>query len=795
MKKISLESIKNLKLNDSGLNDQEVNEQTKNFGQNEIIKLSQKTWYQIFFETLKDPMIWFLAIIGIIYLFLGNQTEALTLFIAILPLLLMDLFLHWRTEASTASLSTQLSTTTYVIRDQKRLQIPSVEIVPGDLVILNPGDYIPADGLFQKCENLQVDESLITGESLPIFKHFTNQSLDATELIIKPDNWGQAGTRVLSGNGLMRIIFTSASTTYGQIVRSISQVPSEKTPLQKGIETLVKYLIFISLLACFLLAGVRIYQGYPWIDAIVAALVLALAAVPEEFPVVFTFYLGVGVYRLAKKKTLVRRAVSVENIGRVNIICTDKTGTITKGELKLTHIFPEKNLEEKELLQIAAMASDPNNPDPIDVILRKDHTDLAPIQKLFPFTEDRRRETAIINQVAYTKGSPETIISMCKGQLQDWLEKTQVLASEGHKVIACARREVSELTEPMDSFEFCGLLAFEDPARDGVKESIEYCNQNQIKVLMLTGDHPATAMAIAKEVSLGSETPKVMTGKEQFTLNELLETDVIARCTPLQKLNIVMMLKKSGAIIAVTGDGVNDVPALKAADIGIAMGERGTQSAKEVASMILVDDNFKTIVSSIQEGRQLTENLRMSFLYLLLIHLPFVATAAIIPLLGYPLLYLPIHIVWLELIIHPSCMLAFQQNSSKKHQAQGALLSLKDFKALSFLGLIMTIFITTSFHLAIKKNLGIEHARSIALGILIFWSAGIVISLNSFKGRIAWLISLLTMLSFFIMTQIPGLAKVTHLSTPDYTDWIIILFTLLLSTFLISVAKGKKFIN
>ncbi|WP_415061530.1 cation-translocating P-type ATPase [Bdellovibrio sp.] len=809
-KKISFENLKDIQRSQKGLSGDEVERQRRHFGLNEIVEVAGNPWIELAQETLKDPMIWFLVGIGSIFFLVGEPSEGLVLFVAILPLLFMDAILHRRTQASIRSLKSQLASQVLVIRQGVEQTLPSQELVPGDLVRISSGEYLPADGFFEQTDGLQVDESLLTGEAFPITKGplaFQDSWLNSKdEVLVEAQQLGHAGTRVLTGHGFLRILFTGRQTAYGEIVDSVGRLPHERTPLQKAITKLVQVLVYSAAVFCLLLAAVRIYQGYGWLDALLSAATLAVAAIPEEFPVVFTFFLGVGVYRLATKHALVRRAVSVENIGRVTQICTDKTGTITIGQLKLVHLDVAPSESEENLLWVASQASDRVGMDPVDQAIneRAQEKAIPHLQRLrvFPFTEDRKREAAFVKNsqgqdICCLKGAPEMVLSMSKLSIEEraqWLEKTSRWAQDGHKVLACAQRTLTsqDLTqEPQEDFIFCGLLAFEDPPRKEVAAAISYCQKNGIRVLMITGDHRETALAIGKDIGLGQGSPVVVSAEdeaEKFAESWLADhpdflkgLDIVARCNPLQKLRIVSALRHSGELVAVTGDGVNDVPALKAADIGIAMGERGTRSAKEVASIILMDDNFSTIVNAIREGRQLFLSLKKSFEYLLLIHIPLVLTAALIPLMGYPLLYLPVHVVWLELLIHPSALFAFQQKSSDKqkdrlqiHERSKNLFffSRREGWWLSILGLVFTGVLTLSYVSSFSESGDATHARAKALALLTLWSAMIVAALTGLREIASRLIFTGTVLSAVLIIQIPWFSKLLHLSGLHGEDWI-----------------------
>ncbi|WP_412471794.1 cation-translocating P-type ATPase [Halobacteriovorax sp. RT-1-4] len=828
-KKVSFSSLVGLTGTPNGLDEKEVSKQRLKFGPNEIVERIGNPWIDIIIDTLKDPMVWFLVGISAVFYLVGDYTESLILMLATLPLIFMDAFLHLRTQVSTAALRSQLSSKVILIRNGKKVEVDSYEIVPGDLVVLSSeGAYLPADGFWEEADSLQVDESVLTGEAFPIKKnsiHF-DPFKNTADTLVETNILGFAGTRVLAGKGNLRILSTGRNTSYGEIVQSVAQIAHERTPLQSAILELTRFLIYAAVMLCFIIAAVRLYQGHGWLDALLSAAVLAVAAIPEEFPVVFSFFLGVGVYRLAKHNALVRRAVSVENIGRVTQICTDKTGTITVGNLELTHFVNASDTSESHLLTMALAASNRQGADPVDIAIineaKNRNTTILNRLSVIPFTEDRKRETAFIEYEntlrCVIKGAPEIVLS--KSSLNDeekkmWGKEIETLAKGGHKVLAVAALVVNDelvesCLEPEEGFHFYGLLAFEDPARPEVKEALKYCMKNEIKVLMITGDHPDTARAIAKDIGLIQESAVIISAEsEPHKLEEewlqdnpgfFKGVDVVARCNPVQKFKIVESLKKAGELVVVTGDGVNDVPALKAADIGVAMGLRGTRSAREVSSIILSDDNFSTIVNAIREGKQLFENLRMSFKYLLLIHIPFVLSAALIPLLGYKLLYLPIHVVWLELVIHPTALFAFQQNinldTQKDLSHRRSFFNKKELMTILTLGLSLTAILIISYISAVSESQDVAHGRAKAMALLSLWSAGIVIALTKCRTTAANLIILCTILLSLVLTQYNLMANALHLSPLHLMDWIrviFIAFVFVLILFLLDSPLKKNF--
>jgi Ca2+-transporting ATPase len=579
------------------------------------------------------------------------------------------------------------------------------------------------------------------------------------------------------------------------IVRSARQGRHERTPLQAAIANLVTVLLIAATVICVALAVIRWWQGYGIVDALLSAVTLAIAALPEEFPIVFTFFLGLGVYRLAQRQALVRRAVAVENIGRVTCICSDKTGTLTEGRLRVVHTHAAPGYTEGDLLHIAASASRSESGDPLDhAILSVSAAHAGERVATFPFTEDRRREVAVLRTPAgtlhaYAKGAPETVLAMAtldEAQRATWQRRVDALAAAGHKVLACAERTLDAWPggEPDRDYRYAGLIALADPVRAGAADAVAQAQAAGIRVIMVTGDHPATATTVARALGIGADPPVVRDGAALAqTLNahdgarELAHVDVIARAVPAQKLDLVRALQRAGEIVAVTGDGVNDVPALQGADIGIAMGERGTRPAREVAAIVLLDDNFRTIVRAIAEGRQLFRNLRLSFAYLLMVHVPLVLSAALIPLAGLPLLYLPIHIVWLELIIHPTALLVFQQlpPAGRLARAQrGAPLRFFDRRAwllVAAVGIAVTLVVMAGYVYALGAYRDVEHARTLALVALIVAGATITSGLAGLRTRAAVGAIVVTLSSVALLVQVEPLATLLHLTPLHGDDW------------------------
>jgi Ca2+-transporting ATPase len=792
-----IDRIAGLSETDRGLTPHEVDERRRLYGTNDILRDRRSGWGDIVHDTARDPMVWFLVATALLFAVLGDYTEAAVLGLALLPIAGMDAYLHRRTQATTEGLAGRLASNARVLRQGAVQDIAAVDIVPGDLVIVPAGQPFPADGLIVAGANLQADESALTGEAMPVRKRPSKIPMGVEgEATVDGEFWGAAGTRLLTGEARLRIVSTGGETLYGEIVRSAYEGQHEQTPLQGAIRGLVTILVVVAFIVCIALAATRFYQGFGMVDAFMSAVMLAVAALPEEFPVVFTVFLGVGVYRLARRQALVRRSVVVENIGRITCICSDKTGTITEGRLRLAHLLPAEGFASDDLRRFAAIASRAESGDPMDLtILEGSSPQAGERLATFPFTEDRRREAGAVREeggmvLVAAKGAPETILGMSQLSADNraaWMRKTGELAANGHKVIAGAYKRLTVWSggEPERGYRFAGLLAFEDPLREGVREAVAKAQAAGIRVIMVTGDHVATAGAIAREAGIGGDSPVVIEGSDLAgRLNQqghdgLQELDVVARAIPSQKLDLVRALKSAGEIVAVTGDGVNDVPALQGADVGIAMGERGTRTAREVASIVLLDDNFRTIVRAIAEGRQLFRNLKLSFAFLLMVHMPLVATAAFIPFAGFPLLYLPPHIVWLELIIHPVALLVFQELpasdelESVRRDPKVRFFDWREWTLIAVVGTLVSVIIVVGYVRSLGIDHDVEHARTMALVSLIVAIAAITAGLSRFRSRSAIAAVVITVASAVILSQAPSIASLLHLRPLHLDDWLV----------------------
>jgi Ca2+-transporting ATPase len=568
-----------------------------------------------------------------------------------------------------------------VVREGHVLSVPLEEIVQGDALVLREGHVVAADGVIQWAANLTIDESSLTGESEPQSKR-----LDAPFF---------AGSVALSGHGFGRVTATGAGTQYGGIAALVAQTAPSPSPLQRHTAVLVRRLGVVAVIVAVGLFVLSLQRGEPWTRALLGAVSLAMAAIPEEFPIVLTLFLSVGAWRLASHGMLVRRLASVETLGSTTVICTDKTGTLTLGDFQLVeHVVLTSSLTEHDFLEIAVLACERLPADAMEraigVYAEGQGVSRPAVAARWVLVRDYDFDAigkhmshvwhaldAKDRFVVAAKGAVEGVIAHCAldaNARRSALEANDNLARHGLRVLAVAMKRMDHVGSNRDEDErdltLCGLLGFQDPVRPEVPGAVDECQRAGISIKMITGDHALTAHAVAEAAGLIHHDDLIVTGDELDALGDgeraarINRAAIFARISPEQKFLIVDGLKRAGAIVAMTGDGVNDAPALRRADIGIVMGQRGTDVARATADLVLLDDNFASIVATVREGRHILQNIQRAFLYLIAFHIPIIALAVLAPLSNVPLLLLPIHLVWLELIVHPVSAVVFQSEKA-----------------------------------------------------------------------------------------------------------------------------------
>ena len=695
-------------------------------GPNSLPGDQRRSLRAIAWETLQDPMFALLLAAGGLYLLLGDLQEGGVLFGLVLVVLALTLYQEGRTENALAALRNLSSPRALVVRDGVRVRIAGREVVCGDVLVLSEGDRIAADALLLEGSDMQVDESLLTGEAVSVGK----QSDTGGAPPMHPGGEGlpylYSGTLLVRGHGLARVTATGAQTEIGRIGTALESLGHEKSPLKLQMAALVKVLALIALGASlFLFAAFGLLRG-DWLAALLAGIALAMALLPQEFTVVLTVIPALGAWRLSKQQVLTRRIAAIETLGATSVLCADKTGTLTENRMTVAQLYVPSldpsggeslavdyatNIELPEAFHllveysILASVSDPYDP------MEKAFHRLG--QHFLQGTEHLHRDWNLVQEYALTtqlramshvwraalidepdgldgvhsvaaKGAPEAIFDLCHLDAATHARlnaAAHAMAAQGLRVLGVAQARFAGDDWPAIAhdfaFEFVGLLGLADPLRAGIPEAVQQCRDAGIRVVMITGDYAATAQAIARAAGIDVESAsQVLSGSELHALNDLqlqqrMQTVcVCARISPQQKLRIVQALKANGEVVAMTGDGVNDAPALKAAHVGVAMGGRGTDVAREAASLVLLDDNFASIVGAVRLGRRIFDNLRKSMSYILAVHVP-IAGAALLPvLLGWPTLMFPLHIAFLELVIDPACSLVFENEPSERDVMQ-----------------------------------------------------------------------------------------------------------------------------
>jgi P-type Ca2+ transporter type 2C len=694
----------------NGLDEQTASKRLSSEGPNELAESKSRTVTSIALEVARQPMFMLLVAAGTLYLMMGELGDALVLLAFVFVVMGITVAQERRTERALDALKDLSSPRALVIREGRRRRIASREVVRGDVLLVNEGDRIPADAILRRGGNVSVDESLLTGESVPVTKT-PSAVARGLERAGGEDSCSLfAGTLVTAGQGTGEVVQTGMRTELGRIGRALQQIDPDSTSLQRETGRIVRVLAVTGLIACALVAvGYGLSRGGTWQiwrEGLLAGVAMAMAVLPEEFPVILTVFLALGAWRISRNRVLTRRMPVIEALGAATVLCVDKTGTLTQNRMALRVLATEAHsvdlhaagaevpVELRTLLETAVLASKPDAFDPMEKALhvaadrwvprypeaqvgRVVVKEYALSRELLAVSYCWRRDGERMVTIA-SKGAPEAIAELCRlsperrGRL---MAHVGALAVRGLRVLGVARTELADHSIPGDhgdlASDFLGLVAFEDPLRDNVPMVVGQCHAAGIRIVMITGDYPETASSIASQA--GIERPdRVVTGQEIEQLSEpdlavrVRDTQVFARVAPEQKLRIVRALKAIGEVVAMTGDGVNDAPALKAAHIGIAMGGRGTDVAREAASLVLLDDDVSSIVAAVSLGRRIYDNVRKAISFTFAVHVP-IAGLSIAPIFlpGWPLLLLPVHIAFLELIIDPSCTLIFEAEEAE----------------------------------------------------------------------------------------------------------------------------------
>jgi Ca2+-transporting ATPase len=804
----------------SGLTNAEAARRLAADGPNALPDHSRRGWGAILAEAAREPIFLLLVAAAILYLLLGEPRESIFLLLMVVLMLGMTLYQEGRTERALAALRDLSAPAATVIRDGGRRQrIPAADLVRGDLLVLAEGDRIPADALVLEASGLAVDESLLTGESVAVGKRRGNPDSPPAPPGGEGLAWVFAGTLVVQGDALARVGATGAASELGRIGAALGRIRPPPSNLQRDTRTLARRLAVLGLGVSLLLVLLIGLRGGGWLQALLAGVALSMSVLPAEFPVVLTVFPAIGAWRLARSQVLTRRLAAIEILGSTSVLCVDKTGTLTENRMALRRLWRNGEVLDlgdagvhcgvaapalRALLAAAADASRPESADPIDRALHEAVRRLPASDGLlvreYGLTASRpaliriRREGQ--DMVAAAKGAPETIVRLCDGEgdgdeaeLQAALQAAAGMGREGLRVLAVAEARGLALPLPDDPaalrYRLLGLVALADPLRPDIPAAVADCRRAGVRLLMITGDHPETAAAIARQAGLADGT--TITGPEIARLDagalaaRLEGVSVCARIVPGQKLEIVRALQSRGAVVAMTGDGVNDAPALRAADVGVAMGKRGTDVAREAAELTLLDDRFASLVQALRAGRRIFSNMRKSMSYVTAIHVPITVLALLPPLVGWPILLFPPHIVFLELVIDPGCSLAFENEPEEPglmrqppRPHDEALLGGQAIVAALLRGLWAALLVAASYALALSA-LPEAAARATAFSALLLCNLGLLLAHRQRGGAAGALtvgnpvflaITAVALALLGLTLYLPAVADLLRFSTP-----------------------------
>lgn len=811
-----------------GLTSAEAQTLQEKYGKNELTPQKKEGFLRKTLHIICEPMFLLLIAAAVIYFILGEPRDGAIMLIFVVGIISIDVIQEWKTDRTLNALKDLSAPHITVIRDGIEQTIASADLVPGDLMMICEGVKIPADGVIIRSNDLCVDESSLTGEAEGVWKTSTDKvepSADYWRL-----DYCYAGTLVTQGTAVVQVDQIGEKTEYGKIGAQVAAAPKESTPLQKQTSSLVKLCAGIAAVL-FLLVGLFTYLNIAdhtfvdrIIESILSGITLAMAMIPEEFPVVLTVFLSMGAWRLAKKNSLVRKLPSVETLGTVSVLCVDKTGTITMNQMTVQETWAI-NDDRSQLIETMGLGCETDVYDPMEKAMLAYGTENGfPTEQLFngeliteyAFTNElkmmghvwRRNDEIVIA----AKGSPERILTVCEIGEDDRKaveSKIEEMSSSGLRVIAVATEKPKTEAEIPAAITDChltflGLIGLADPPRENVADDIAICNNAGIQVVMITGDNGLTAAAIAHKIGM-QNCDQIITGDmlnemSDETLQQKVKTcNIFSRVVPEHKMRIVKAFQKNGAIVAMTGDGVNDAPALKYADIGIAMGKRGSEVSREAADLILMDDNFTTIVETVKDGRRIYDNIRKAVGYIFTIHIPIAFSALLAPLLGIDpiaLMMLPLHVVLLELIIDPTCSIILERQPAERNimdrpprNPKEKLVNVTILTKSILQGIVVfAASFATYFYMLDGSDVNAPMARAMGLSVIILANLLLVQVISSerdsvfcsarrlMKDKVMWMAfgGTLLMLLIILYSPLNSFLKLAPLSLPQLLTVILI---------------------
>ena len=819
------EKIKEILKDINGLTEEEVLLSKSKNGSNEIENTKNKSLILEVIEIFKEPMFLLLIIAASVYFIVGEYSDGVIMLICVVVICLIEFLQKLKTDKALEELKKLSALNVRVIRNGTESIIDSGKIVVGDIIILLEGDRVPADGKLLYAESLGVNESLLTGEAEVVYKSIDEDNKNRYKL-----NMCYSGTDITSGAGIIEVSAVGRQTELGLIGESLKEIENNRTPL----EMQVSKLVIICTIMCAIVFVLMIIINYltnmdlPFKERIVTSLLsgitIAMSTIPEEIPVVLTVFLSLGAFELAKENTLTRNIRAIETLGAINVLCTDKTGTLTENKMTVQDIYSySKSFRESAYYACGNMVYDP-----MEIAIKKYFKKGIEIKTNYKITKEyafdfKTKMTGEVwnNKVLYVKGAYESVLPLCnlsKEEIKELEEKILTFSSDGYRVIAVGKNnKMTEMPEELGDvrLEFEGLIALFDPLRSGVKNSLEECTNAGIRVIMITGDNGETAKGIAKKINFPNAN-EVITGieLENMTDKELLEkvkeVNIFARVYPNHKMRIVNALQKDNKIVAMTGDGVNDAPALKKADIGIAMGKRGTNVAKESADIILLDDNFNTIVKAIKNGRTIYSNIKKAISYIVVIHVPIALLSLSILLLNLPVFLMPIHVLLLELLIDPTSSIAFQRIKPKSmvmrenpRDIKEPILNKKNAIRCILQGFWIFIVVLLSYMYLLNNNYSLNYAITVSYSILVLAIMLIAYQLKSSKStlynfkeslsdKVTLAINIMIILGLILFIYVPVFNKIVNTVSIKLESWIFIIVLALIAVIPFDILKLRK---
>ncbi|EQA46463.1 putative calcium-translocating P-type ATPase, PMCA-type [Leptospira broomii serovar Hurstbridge str. 5399] len=838
----------------AGLNSNDARKLLSEIGPNELPKSESSSLLRTILSVLEEPMIFLLLTCGGLYILLGKPEEAIALCIAVIAVICITIFQKNKTETALNALRDFSIPTAIVIRDSIKSSISAKEIVPGDLVFIREGERIPADGFLVQDINLQIDESLISGEAVPVIKRslINKAAIDSDVLVGNSTRSVYASCLVVAGEGIFTVTTTGPSTLVGKIGQALGKIKTLDTPLQKQAKKLtLRITIFAAVFFCLIVAGLGVRTGN-WLEAFLAGLTFSMAILPEEIPIILTIYLSLGAWRISKVKVLTRTLGAIETLGAATVICVDKTGTLTENKMEVRKLFVPNSWggayldcnsnmtmvpeDFHSILEFSLLASKQDPFDPMEKGIRNLgistltgtehlHTNWD-LEKEYPLSDKLAalsyawKRANDRDLVIGTKGAPEAIFDLCHLDVKavaDYSEIVERLSREGLRILGVAKANISPEKLPPQQhdfiFEFLGLVCLEDPIRREVPEAISKCIGAGIKVVMITGDHLGTAKSIAKKAGIPF-VDSALTGADLNALNDealskrIEDVGVFSRITPDQKLRIVQAFQSNGEIVAMTGDGVNDATALKAAHIGISMGKRGTAVAREASDIVLLDDSFSSLVDAISLGRRIYDNIRKGIIYVLSVHVPIVGMSLLPAIFDIPLFLFPAHVLFLELIIDPACSLIFEGEEGEKNRmnrpprpSKDSIIDLKTATASIIRGLVSLSAVLFVYFYARYKGLNQEESRT--LGFICIVSGNVFLILTNLSwtepfyrraksiSPVFYYLLLFTLIFMISTIKVEFLTRLFGFAQVKFQDALLVTITGILSVLWWEILKGK----